>query len=297
MSKRITIPELIDSSKECIMVPCIYDCASARAAELAGYQAILLSGGEVGEVLGGIMEDCLTEDELFFMADHICRFSELPLIIDCGCFGETPRCVYRFAEKFARAGAKGLLIEDGGEEEYLTEEQFLANIKAAVSACEGTGCVVIGRSNLPLRTEQDYAKVAGRLNKALQEGAYMVMPCGLNNREKTRKLGEMIYGRKFYPDQNTHNGEPEVENEEIYSWGYPMISFHYALKVAMESMIRFGKLDLEAKNNKPSNDLAFDNGVTGHSALPMFDMQAIFAREEEFTGIHREFHIPGEHIS
>ena len=44
-----SIPEIVESSNECVMVPCVYDCASARAAELAGYKAILLSGGEVGE--------------------------------------------------------------------------------------------------------------------------------------------------------------------------------------------------------------------------------------------------------
>ena len=293
MSATITIPELVKSSKECIMVPCVYDCASARAAELAGYKAILLSGGEVGEVLGGIMEDCLTEDELLFMAEHICRFSPLPLIVDCGCFGDSARCVNRFSEKFARAGAMALLIEDGGADGFLSKEEFFANIKAAVAGCEGTDCIVMGRSNMPIQSEEDRKEIADRLNGALKLGAYMVMPCGLNNSADTEILGRMIHGPKCYPDQNTHHGVPEVVNEEIYQWGYSMVSFHYALKVAMESMIRYGKLDLQAGNNKPSNDLAFDNGVTGHSALPMFDMQGIFDREAQFTGVRKIFRVPG----
>ena len=86
MSALKSIPELVEQENRCLMVPCVYDCASARAAELAGYQAILLSGGEVGEILGGISEDEMSEEELFFMASHICAFSPLPLIIDCGCF-------------------------------------------------------------------------------------------------------------------------------------------------------------------------------------------------------------------
>ena len=293
MSATISIPKLVEASHECIMVPCVYDCASARAVELAGYQAMLLSGGEVGEVLGGIMEDCLTEDELFFMAEHICKFSPLPLIIDCGCFGESSRCVNRFSEKFAKAGSMGLLIEDGGADGFLSREEFFANIKAAVAGCKGTDCVVIGRCNWKIHSPEDLEEIAARLNGALEQGAYMVMPCGLNNTEDTRKLGKMIHGLKCYPDQNTHHGIPEVANEEIYPWGFAMISFHYTLKVAMESMIRYGKLDLEAKNNKPSNDLAFDNGVTGHSALPMFDMQKIFDKEAEFTGIRKIFRVPG----
>lgn len=293
MSAKITIPQLVESSRECLMVPCIYDCASALCAEKAGYKAILLSGGEVGEILGGIRENSLTEDELLFVAEHVCKFSPLPLIVDCGCFGDSPLCVYRFSEKFACAGAMGLLIEDGGEDGFLTREEFEANIKAALAGCEGTDCVVIGRTNIRLNSEEDFEESAARMNLALKLGCYMVMPCGLDNSEKAKKLGEMIHGRKCYPDQNTHQGIPEVKNEEIYQWGYQMISFHYALKVAMESMIRYGKLDLEAGNNKPSNDLAFDNGLTGHSALPLFNMQAIFDKEAEFTGKRRIFHVPG----
>ena len=54
----------------------------------------------------------MSEEELFFMASHICAFSPLPLIIDCGCFGSAPVSVHRWAKKFADAGAMALLIED-----------------------------------------------------------------------------------------------------------------------------------------------------------------------------------------
>ena len=293
MPARKSIPELIEQEKYCMMVPCVYDCASARAAELAGYKAILLSGGEVGEVLGGISEDEMSEEELFFMASHICEFSPLPLVIDCGCFSPAPVSVHRWAKKFADAGAMALLIED---EDDIGREACLAMIRAAVHACRGTRCVVIGRSNRPLNTPEQVEYVAEILNAALDLGAYMTMACGLHTMDQARLISEKVKGPKFYPDQNSHNGVAEVVNEEIFDLGYRMISFHYMLKIAMAGMVEYGIKDLEAGNNIPSNQVPLINGYAGHSALPLFDYQAKFDRQAEYTGVRRVFRVPGDKI-
>lgn len=293
MSAKHTIPEIVENETKCIMVPCVYDCASARAAELAGYQAILLSGGEVGEILGSITEEEMTEEELFFMASHICEFSPLPLIIDCGCFNPAPTSVHRWAKKFANAGAMALLIED---EDDIGEEDFLNMVKAALHGCKGTKCIVIARSNRRLTCEADIEYVARILNRAVDLGAYMTMACGLNTMEKACCIAKKVKGPKFYPDQNSHNGKAEVVNEEIFEMGYSMISFHYTLKVAMAAMIDYGIKDLAAGNNIPSNEVKFYNGMSGHSALPMFDYQGKFDREALYTGKRKIFKIPGEEI-
>lgn len=293
MSAVNSIPELVEQEKTCLMVPCVYDCASARAAELAGYKAILLSGGEVGEVLGALTEEEMTEGEFFFMASHICEFSPLPLIIDCGCFASAPTSVHRWSKKFAQAGAMALLIED---EDGIDRENFLCMVKAALHGIQGTRCVVIARSNRRLKTQEDMNYVVSLLNEAMDMGAYMTMACGLNTNEKAMEIGHRVKGPKFYPDQNSHNGKPEVVNEEIYKMGYAMISFHYALKVAMAAMIDYGMKDLAAGNNIPSNEMKFPDGKSGHSAMPMFDYQGKFDKESEYTGVRKTFRIPGEEL-
>ena len=147
---RYTIPELLEKEKQCVMTPCVYDCSSARGVELAGYKAMLLSGGEVGESLGAIDEEEMTEDELLFVASHVCAYSPLPLVIDCGCFRPNPLSVLRWSKKFADAGAAALLIED---EDGVSAETFLKMIKAAIAGCGGTKCVVIARTNHDLITD------------------------------------------------------------------------------------------------------------------------------------------------
>ena len=39
--------QLIEEKNRCLMVPCVYDCASARAVEIVGFESMMLSGGEL----------------------------------------------------------------------------------------------------------------------------------------------------------------------------------------------------------------------------------------------------------
>lgn len=291
MAAKYSIPELVEREKRCIEVPCVYDYASARAVELAGYRAMLLSGGEVGEILGGLSETEMCESELLFMASHICAASPLPMVVDCGCFTPDPPAVYRWSGKFVEAGAMALLIED---EEDVDREVFLKMVRAALKACEGSRCVVMARTNRPLETEEQIEYAVKLLNDAMDLGAYMSMACSQNNFEIAKTIGGRVKGLKMYPDQNSVNGVPEVVNEEIYPYGYAMISYHFTLKVAMANMIEYGKKNLAAGNNIPSNELRLPNGYTGASALSLFDYQKKYDQQAEYTGEHRIFKIPGE---
>lgn len=291
MSAAYSIPELVEREKRCIEVPCVYDYASARAVELAGYKAMLLSGGEVGEILGGLSEAEMSESEFLFMASHICAASPLPMVIDCGCFTPDAPAVFRWSKKFVEAGAMALLIED---EDDVGKEDFLKMIRAALKACEGSRCVVMARTNRPLETPEQVDYAVDVLNAAMDLGAYMSMACRQNNEEIAKIIGERVKGLKMYPDQNSVDGVPEVVNEEIYPYGYAMISYHYTLKVAMANMIEYGKKNLAAGNNIPSNELRLPNGYTGASALSLFDYQKKYDEQAEYTGERRIFRIPGE---
>ena len=110
MPAQYTIPELIAREKECVMVPCIFDCGSALAAKLSGAKAILLSGGELGESMMGCIEPMLTTDEVVGAVERICAFSDLPLIVDVSACFETPLSAYRTAHRMAVGGAMALLL-------------------------------------------------------------------------------------------------------------------------------------------------------------------------------------------
>ena len=96
--KKKTVPsfkELV--AKEQIFAPCIWDCRTARAAELAGFKAALLSGGQLAESVVGLPDiGMITADDLVQSTERICNYSSLPIIIDADDgFGETPLTRYR----------------------------------------------------------------------------------------------------------------------------------------------------------------------------------------------------------
>lgn len=281
MSAILSIPELLEQEQYCVMVPCVYDCASARAAEMAGYKAILLSGGEVGLVLGDLCEEETSEEEMFFVASHVCAFSTLPLVVDCGCFGIDPVNVHRWSRRFAEAGTMALLFEDG---DCPDRESYLAMIRAAVHAVRGTRCIVICRSNRSLERAEDMDYVVDLMNESMDLGAYMSMACGLHSTEKAKEIARRVKGPKFYPDQDIHDGVPEVINEEIYDIGFVMVSFHYTLKVAMASMVEYGRKSLQAGNNRPAVDMTVEGEYPGCSARPFFEehKQARLSEQEEY---------------
>lgn len=294
MAANCTIPELIAREKECVMVPCVYDCGSALAAKLSGAKAILLSGGELGESLLGCIEPMLTTDEVVHAVERISAFSDLPLIVDVSAGFETPLSAYRTARRMAAGGAMALLL---GNEPGQTWEEYRAILKAALKAVEGTHCIVIARKNGLIDEEADLEACIRELTEAVELGACGTMACGLcrtpRSRELAKIVGARVPGWKFYPDQNAVNGVPDVDNDEIYSQGFAMISYHYMMKVALAAMWEYGLENMRSRNNVPAIEKTFPNGVKGASALPIFNMQRLYDLEAQFTGVRKVFKVPG----
>lgn len=294
MPAKYTFQELLKTENECVMVPCIYDCGSALAAELSGAKATLLSGGELAESLLGCIEPMLTTDEVVHAVERICSFSSLPMIVDVGAGYESPLSAYRTTRRIVQAGAMAILL---GNEKDQSWKDYKAILKAAIKGTEGSDCIVIARKNGLLETEEAMEECIAQMTEAIQLGAAGTMECGLcrtrRSMELAKIIGERVPGWKIYPDQNSVNGTPDVNNDEIYSYGFKMISYHYMMKVALEAMLRYGIENMKNKNNVVSNELKFPNGVKGASALPIYNMQRLLDIEAEFTGERRIFRVPG----
>lgn len=179
------VPSLMElCEKEQILAPCIWDCRTAHAAELAGFKAILLSGGELAESVCGVPDiGLITADDLVQSAARISQYSVLPVIVDADDgFGDTPLAVYRLIKRLIEAGAKGCTLDDttgirgwnrwgstytknhseGKDDAKVlhqssTRERFMAKIKAALKAAEGTDFVVIARTECKLESGLDEA--------------------------------------------------------------------------------------------------------------------------------------------
>jgi len=252
-------------SKGQAFTPCVWDCYSAKAAEMAGFETILLSGAALGFSMSGMPDLGLhNQEELVWATDRIADYSPLPLIIDADDgFGDVVQ-TYRTCHRLAKAGAGAILIEDTPNErgyarfgrameaatlagkvdgnvphEVVSQELWLAKIKASIEACAGTDCVVIARTESKLEKGLDDA--IERCLRAEQLGAEMTYVHGLRTLEECEKVAKVLPGWKMFGDVATVNGIPFVGLDEIAALGFNLVTMHYLERGSMYGMMDFGK--------------------------------------------------------
>ena len=260
---RTTFRDLVSAGQ--IFTPCVWDCFSARAAELAGFKATLLSGAALAYSQCGYPDIGLhNQEELVFATDRIADFSPLPLVIaaDDG-FGDIVNA-YRTCQRLAKAGAAAILIEDTPNDRgfarfgrameaatragkvdgnvphpVVSQEHWLAKIKAAIEACEGTDCVIIARTESKLEKGLDDA--IERCVRAAELGAEMTYVHGLRTLQECRKVNDALPGWKMFGDVATVDGVPFVTLDEIAELGFNLVTMHYLEKGSMYGMMDYGR--------------------------------------------------------
>ncbi|TAV91469.1 isocitrate lyase/PEP mutase family protein [Rhizobium leguminosarum] len=261
--KKVKFRDLV--SRKQVFTPCVWDCYSAKAAEMAGFEAILLSGASLGFSMSGVPDLGLhNQEELVYATDRIADYSPLPLVIDADDgFGDVVQ-TFRTCYRLAKAGAGAILIEDTPNErgyarfgrameaatlagkvdgnvphEVVSQELWLAKIKASIEACEGSDCVVIARTESKLEKGLDDA--IERCVRAAALGAEMTYVHGLRTLEECRKVAKELPGWKMFGDVATVNGVPFVRLEEIEALGFNLVTMHYLEKGSMYGMMDYGR--------------------------------------------------------
>jgi methylisocitrate lyase len=260
---RSTFREVVSQGQ--VFTPCVWDCFSAKAAEMAGFKATLLSGAALAYSQSGYPDIGLhNQEELVWATDRIADFSPLPLIIDADDgFGDIVNA-YRTCQRLAKAGAGAILIEDTPNERgfarfgrameqatlagkvdgnvphpVVSSEHWLAKIKASIEACEGTDCVIIARTESKLEKGIDDA--IERCVRAAELGAEMTYVHGLRTLDECRKVNAELPGWKMFGDVATVNGVPFVTLDEIAELGFNLVTMHYLEKGSMYGMMDFGR--------------------------------------------------------
>lgn len=261
------VPSLMElCEKEQILAPCIWDCRTAHAAEMAGFKAVLLSGGELAESVCGVPDiGLITADDLVQSAARISQYSVLPVIVDADDgFGDTPLAVYRLIKRLIAVGAKGCTLDDttgirgwnrwgsiytenhaNGLDhgkvlhQSVTRERFLAKVKAAVTAAEGSDFVVIARTECKLESGIEEAILRCRMARDL--GAPMTMINCIRTLEEAKMIAQMDVGHKMWPDIRSLNGVPDILLSDIEPLGFSFVTCHFLEKAMMYGAADFAK--------------------------------------------------------
>ncbi|HSW58062.1 MAG TPA: isocitrate lyase/phosphoenolpyruvate mutase family protein [Dehalococcoidales bacterium] len=296
---RAKLIDLLTESRSCVVAPCIYDCASARAVELVGFKAAMLSGGELSLAMNGVIDYGLTNlTDIEWAVSRISRTSPLALAADIEDGFGGPLAVYRACKRLAAAGAQALQLEDSNDMEdptgLLPREKYYAKVRAAVAALKGTSCILIARTNADPATQLDEG--CERCKKAVELGAGMTTVVKLSNLQDARYVAKKVPGWKMYPDVKGRNGVPEVAVEDIFPLGFNFLTMHYLLKAAMDGMLEHGKRNFAQQGVLYTCDKVDATGIQGDSATPLFDPQSYMELEGRFTGETKKYTIVGNQV-
>lgn len=254
------IGDMIRNASELLLIPEIYDCASTKAAEVNGFEAVMISSGDLSCSLTGIPDlGLLSIDEYVAVTERITNMTDMPLIndIDAG-FGRPINCYYG-CKRMAKAGAAGVLVTDASENNLpglATVKLARARVQAARDGFNDDDALIIARCDVNPVT--DYEEFVERSNLYLESGANMICPApwgvhGGGAEDLTalaKKIGEGVKGWLWWPDLSADpNGDPEVAVEDLFKYGFKMTGIHYSMHAAMLAMLDSGRHVFKDRNN------------------------------------------------
>ncbi|WP_320128699.1 isocitrate lyase/PEP mutase family protein [uncultured Sphaerochaeta sp.] len=301
MSSKKTLKEILNETKKCFLVPCVYDCASNRTVEMCGFPVSLLSGGEVSISLNGVIDYGFTNlTDLEWVVSRASETSSIPLIADIEDGFGGPLAVYRSAKRLAAAGAAAIQLEDSADMEestsILPRDKYLAKVKAAIEALKGTNCLLIARTNADPDIPQEMEEGCERLKVAMEMGADIAMMVKITTYETAKKMAKIVPGWKIFADVRADNGVPAVTMEQLTELGFIMCSTHYTMKAAMEGMLEHGLQNYKNQSVAYTFTHASGTGKPDFSASPLFAPQDYLELENSFTGSDKEYTIVGHHV-
>ena len=155
MSKNQDLKEKL-YGKSIVKVGGAFDAMSAKLVESAGFDAIWAGSFAISATHALPDASILTMTEFFDVASTMSNACEIPVIADCDTGYGGPSNVTHMVRKYENAGISSICIEDkifpkqnslleGGQNDLLSEKEFVAKILAAKEAKQDENFLVIAR--------------------------------------------------------------------------------------------------------------------------------------------------------
>ena len=273
-----------------VFAPCVWDCYSAKAAEMSGFKAALLAGTPAAAALTGTPDlGLMTGDELIYLTERVASFASIPILVDFDeGYGDSPINTFRNISRLVNAGAQGFTLDDGmsirgcvrmplaaqGKHPYelVSREQFAAKIRAALEAIKGTDCVLIARTEV--RINEGFEETIYRMKMAEDLGAHMTMINNVRGIEEARHVAETCKGWKMYPDIVSHNGKTDAKLDELLKLNFNLVTMHFFERASIAAMIKHGR-----ENFKNKNTVYSDTAPTGMTPEEREEIRAMNGRK------------------
>ena len=155
MSKNESLRKKLESNS-IVKVGGAFDAMSAKLVESAGFDAIWAGSFAISATHALPDASILTMTEFFDVASTMANACEIPIIADCDTGYGGPSNVTHMVKKYENAGISSICIEDkifpkqnslleGGQNDLLSEKEFVAKILAGKEAKQDKNFLIIAR--------------------------------------------------------------------------------------------------------------------------------------------------------
>ena len=286
--------EMIKDEKVRI-VPELHDCMSAKAAEMNGFEVIMVSSGDLACALTGIPDlQLLSIDDFVRVTGQITRMTEMPLIIDADDgfgLGRALNAQYG-CMRIMQAGAAGVLVTDTselGRKGQLEISDACLRFKAARAGLDANGQhgFLIARCDSDL--VNDFEETVERCAAYIDAGADMLcilwmhkipdrnlkIDCCRRLRDALNALGGKYENfPMWYPDLCGKAHDPhEVSMKDLAELGcYKLVGIHFSAHAAMLAMLDVGRHVMMEQTNDYVDYHFDDTGYKTFTTMSMFGL-------------------------
>lgn len=155
--KTISLREHLETKKDIIVLPGVYDALSARIAENVGFSAAFQTGyGTSASLLGMPDFGFLNAGETIDNARRIINSVEIPILVDIDTGYGNPLNVWRMVNDLERIGASGVFLEDQvwpkrcghmKGKSVITTQEYIPKLKAAIDARKSNDFIIVARTD------------------------------------------------------------------------------------------------------------------------------------------------------
>ncbi|MGI8482108.1 MAG: methylisocitrate lyase [Chthoniobacterales bacterium] len=226
---------------DCLAMPGVFNAATARMVERAGFDAVYISGAGLCNATAGVPDvGLLTLTEVAMLAGYVARAVKIPAIVDGDTGFGGPENAARTVRELEAAGLAGCHIED---QEFpkrcghlvgktlVPIEDMNEKIAAAAGAKRDPDFLLIARTDA--RGVESFDKAVERANSYVVAGADAIFPEALQTREEFRDFAKAV-DAPLLANMTEFGKSPLLPRDELAELGYRMVIYpQTAFRVSM----------------------------------------------------------------
>jgi 2-methylisocitrate lyase-like PEP mutase family enzyme len=245
---------------DAVIAPGVYDCLTARVAQRAGAQAVIVTGaGVAASVLGTPDVGLLTMTEVLNQTRNIVGSVSVPVVADCDTGYGNPLNVQRTIREFENAGVAALFMEDQvapkrcghfSGKQIISAEDMAQKIRAAVDARRDRDLLLIARTDARAVAGPDEA--IRRAKAYVDAGAEMLFVEAPHTEDELRLIARELapVGVPLMVNLVEGGRTPLVPVATLSEMGFSFVSFSgsmqktaiAAMQPLVETLLRTGEV-------------------------------------------------------